>query len=192
MKELTTRLRISLVDIEPRIWRRVEVPLAMKLDEVHEVIQVVMGWWDYHLHAFYIGKRTYGPSFPQDAFGDTEDESRVPLSWIVDHGIKKIRYVYDFGDYWVHEISIGVKRIGADDIDYPVFLGGENSSPPEDTGGPFGYYGYLEAISDPNHEEHEAMLEWNGADFDPTFVDETLIAEKIGAIATRRKGTDKS
>ena len=187
MKEPTTRLRISLVDIEPRIWRRVEVPLAMTLDEVHQVIQVVMGWWDYHLHEFQIGSETYGPTFPKDEYGDTEDERMVPLSSIVDHGIKKIRYVYDFGDDWVHEISIGVERIGADDIDYPVFLGGENNCPPEDVGGPSGYQDYLEAISDPNHEEHEAMLKWNGKDFEPTFVDEARIIEKIGAIATLRK-----
>ena len=187
MKEPTTRLRISLVDIEPRIWRRVELPLAMTLNEVHQVIQVVMGWSDYHLHEFNIGSATYGPSFPKDEFGDTEDERMLTLSSIVDQGIKKIRYVYDFGDNWVHEISIGAKRIGADDIDYPVFLGGENSCPPEDVGGPLRYDDYLEAISDPNHEEHGAMLEWNGEDFDPLFVDEARITEKFRAIATLRK-----
>ena len=38
----------------------------------------------------------------------------------------------------------------------------------EDVGGPPGYSEFLQAINDPAHEEHDAMLEWCGGSFDPT------------------------
>jgi hypothetical protein len=44
------QVRIALLDIEPAIWRRVLVPADTTLDQLHEVIQAVFGWWNNHLH----------------------------------------------------------------------------------------------------------------------------------------------
>jgi hypothetical protein len=52
----------------------------------------------------------------------------------------------------------------------PLCLEGERACPPEDCGGPPGYGNYLDAIADPQHEQHEEMLEWRGP-FDPSTFD---------------------
>jgi Plasmid pRiA4b ORF-3-like protein len=76
-------------------------------------------------------------------------------------------YTYDFGDGWEHTIS--VEKVLAPDpgVAYPVCTAGKLSGPPEDCGGLYGYYNLLEAIRDPDHEEHEEMLEWIGGEIDP-------------------------
>ena len=186
MKEPTTRLRITLADVSPKVWRRVEVPLSTRLSELHQVIQVVMGWWDYHLYEFQVGEERFGRPSIED-YIELRDDDAVSLKSLIDQNVSRFIYIYDFGDYWKHEIRIGTKRMGASDIDYPVFLGGENNCPPEDVGGPFGYKDYLSAISDPHHEEHESMIEWNGEGFDPSFVDEAFINEQLELISKLRK-----
>jgi hypothetical protein len=53
---------------------------------------------------------------------------------------------------------------------YPVCIKGSRACPPEDVGGPWGYMSYLEAIADPDHEQHEEFLDWRGQ-FDPEVFD---------------------
>ena len=186
MEEPTSRIRISLVDVSPQVWRRVEVPLETTLGELHLVVQVVMGWWDYHLYVFQVGSERYGRPSPED-YDEISDDNVVSLESLIDRNISQFSYVYDFGDHWEHKIEIGPKRIGAANIDYPVFLGGKNNCPPEDVGGPHGYEQYLSAISDPSHEDHESMLEWRGEGFDPSFVNAAFIHEKLHFISEFRK-----
>ncbi len=186
MQEPTSRLRISLAGVSPQVWRRVEVPLTTTLGELHLVIQVVMGWWDYHLYKFQVGGIRYGRPSPED-YDEIKDDKVVSLESLIDQNISQFSYVYDFGDYWEHKIEIGPKRIGAADIDYPVFLGGKNTRPPEDVGGPFGYKDYLTAISDPNHEDHKSMVEWNGEGFDPSFLNEAFINVQLHLFSKLRK-----
>ena len=59
MKERFYLLKIQLLDIEPTIWRRFVVPAGITLDRLHDVIQIVMGWTDSHLHEFTIGNKRY-------------------------------------------------------------------------------------------------------------------------------------
>lgn len=65
----------------------------------------------------------------------------------------------------------------------PLCLAGANACPPEDVGGPPGYIDFLEAISDPNHPDHEDMLDWCGGDFDPTAFD----TERVNKLLQRIK-----
>ena len=44
------QLKIMLKGSKPPIWRRVQVRAEMTLAQLHEVIQIVMGWTDSHLH----------------------------------------------------------------------------------------------------------------------------------------------
>jgi Plasmid pRiA4b ORF-3-like protein len=55
MKDLIIRVSITLLDVDPAIWRRIEAPANVTLEGLHDVIQVVMGWADHHLHHFQIG-----------------------------------------------------------------------------------------------------------------------------------------
>jgi len=54
------RLNLTLVDVEPPVWREVVVPGAWHLGKLHEVIQVAMGWGDAHLHEFAAGELRWG------------------------------------------------------------------------------------------------------------------------------------
>ncbi|WP_244413033.1 plasmid pRiA4b ORF-3 family protein [Ancylobacter novellus] len=71
-------------------------------------------------------------------------------------------------------------------IDYPRYIDGERRAPPEDVGGIPGFEIFLEAIADPNQEEHEDLMRWYGAPFDPALIDEQLIRARIAKLARRR------
>ena len=50
MKHSIYHLRITLRDTKPSIWRRLAVPANVTLEQLHEVIQIAMGWTNSHLH----------------------------------------------------------------------------------------------------------------------------------------------
>jgi len=174
-------LKIRLLDLEPAIWRRFSVSGDIKLNELHEVIQVVMGWMGGHLHEFQIGNQLYEcPEFDSD-FEDSEaaDEREVRLSDVVKKTGTRFAYVYDFGDDWQHELLVETISSPKKGVKYPVCLEGERSCPPEDCGGPWGYMDFLEAILNPHHEEHDYLLEWIGGSFDPEEFDIGPINEQL-------------
>ena len=165
-------LEIWLADIAPRIWRRFAVSANIKLPRLHDVIQNVMGWDDCHLHAFMTEGERYTNPYPDfDMDEDTLDERKAKLTDLVFRPKDRFVYEYDFGDSWNHVVE--VVSIGPPDqgVKYPVCLAGGRACPPEDCGGPWGYENFLEAIQDPDHEEHEELLEWAGGEFDPERFD---------------------
>jgi hypothetical protein len=159
------QFRINLKNIEPSIWRRIQVR-DCTLEELHEHIQAAMGWENYHLHQFTINGVEYGPVAPDAMpFGpEFEDETRVLLSDVLAKKSKRIHfgYTYDFGDDWHHEILFEGNPEVIGQQKYPVCLEGERACPPEDIGGPWGFADYLVALADPSNERHAEMLEWRG------------------------------
>jgi len=99
------------------------------------------------------------------------DEETVKLHEVVNRLETRLRYIYDFGDSWQHEVE--VKRIGPPDstVRYPTCLAGERACPPEDCGGVGGYADLLEVLSDPSHDQHEELLEWVGRQYNPELLD---------------------
>jgi hypothetical protein len=169
-------LKITIQDIKPPIWRRVQVT-DCSLAKLHDIIQTCMGWDGCHLHAFEIGGEQYGEPDP-DGMMETEDERKAKLSQVVARGFKKFSYVYDFGDNWDHIIQVEKVLPAEPGVRYPRCMDGKRACPPEDCGGPWGYGDFLEAIHNPEHAEHEDMLEWVGSKFDP---------EKFNIEAVNRK-----
>ncbi len=171
--DLLFQFKITLLDIKPAIWRRIQVR-DCTLGDLHEFIQGAMGWWNFHLHQFDIYGEQYGPSSLDDIDFDLEviDEESVRLSDLLPISGKKTRwmYEYDFGDDWRHEILFEGYPPVEKGTKYPICLEGERACPPEDCGGPWGFPNYLKAIADPEHEEHDELLEWGGA-FDPEAFD---------------------
>jgi hypothetical protein len=162
------QLKVTLRDIHPPIWRRIQVWEDASLAQLHRILQIVVGWEDCHLHEFVIGRRVYSVPDPDDDLYERKviDESRVQLREVVPRIGTQFEYRYDFGDSWRHDLlleAIVLPDLGAQ---HPRCLAGERSAPPEDVGGSSGYEDYLEAMADPEHEEHENMLEWRGP-FDP-------------------------
>lgn len=162
------QLHIRLRDIEPAIWRRIHVWEDTKLPQLHRILQMLFNWEDYHLHDFVVGRRVYSVPDSDDDFNERKviDEKGVPLNRIIDRVGDTFVYAYDFGDDWQHDVLLDAILLPESDTFYPLCIAGARNGPPEDAGGPGGYADYLEALSDPGHEEHENMLAWRGP-FDP-------------------------
>jgi hypothetical protein len=166
------QFKITLLDTAPPIWRRIQVQ-DCSLDKLHEHIQTAMGWTNSHLHQFRIGEAYFGdPMLMEESFGDIEykNSTTTLLSDILptDGTTFSFEYEYDFGDSWRHEIRFeGAREVGPA-VHSPCCVEGERACPPEDAGGVDSFAGFLEAIADPDHEEHDTLLEWVGGKFDPT------------------------
>ena len=190
MIEQVARIRIELRELEPMIWRRVDVPLSSTLEALHHIIQAAFRWQDYHLYEFNVGERVYGVPLDGDAFDDRKihKASAIRLKTVVERGVDRFLYVYDFGDDWRHDVIVEEVRDGAGDAEYPAFVDGARRCPPEDVGGPPGFMEFLEVVLDPGHEEHARMTEWYGGPFDPEDIDETCIRSVLKMYAARRRG----
>jgi hypothetical protein len=190
MSDAIVRLKIVLADTEPPIWRRVEVPVALTLKDLHAVIQAAMGWQDYHLYQFHVGRQAIaGPGMGGEGFGvpRTIGAGRIRLDELAANGIKRFVYVYDMGDGWEHRLQIE-KLLAADPAaSYPRLVDGALRCPPEDVGGIPGFYEFLEAIANPGHPDHDDRIEWYGGPFDPAEMDTARINKDLARIAIRRK-----
>ena len=162
-EEQAVQLTVTLRDIEPAIWRRLVVPASLTLRELHAVIQTAMGWQDYHLHLFEVDGVLYGDveEIQTDPLGDEETFTVGQAA----KAVRNVRYEYDFGDSWDHDIAIEhvVSSVG---VGTPHLIDGARACPPEDCGGPWGYRHLLEVLDDPSHDEHEMMLQWVEGAFD--------------------------
>ncbi len=165
------QLKITLQGAKPPIWRRVLVPDSIRLDEFHELIQIVMGWENCHLHQFYCNGTLYG--IPNDEFDDfeLEDETHYKLSQLLTAEKNSLNYEYDMGDGWEHKIVLEKILPFDSKADLPQCIKGKRACPPEDCGGIWGYESLLEILGNKKHPEHEDMLEWLGGDFDPDYFD---------------------
>lgn len=161
------QFRITLLETQPPIWRRIQVR-DCTLDKFHERIQTAMGWTNSHLHEFNINGIRYGdPQLLDEGFdheANDVDSTQARLSEIVPRSGKRFRfrYEYDFGDGWRHEVLFEGCLPAEKGQRYPVCVEGERACPPEDVGGIWGYFDYLKALADPDHERHAEMLQWRG------------------------------
>jgi hypothetical protein len=165
------RLRITLNEIMPTIWRQIEILSNASFWDLHVAIQDSMGWLDCHLHEFLVTDRgnELRVGIPDDSgWGEPlipgwERELSTALSAAGD----RVGYTYDFGDGWEHEVILEAIESEQPGVVYPRCIAGGRRCPPEDCGGPWGYERLLEVLADPNHEEHAELLEWVGGRFDP-------------------------
>ena len=155
------QIKVTLKGSKPPIWRRMQITSDTTLAKLHRILQRVMGWEGSHLYQFVTGGIAYGdPSMLGEL--DAEDARTVTLAALMRGEKSKLLYEYDFGDSWEHELLVE-KILPLDEGKrYPVCLTGKRACPPEDCGGVWGYVSFLEAIHDPEHPEHEEMLEWIG------------------------------
>ena len=166
------QLKVTLNDIKPPIWRRIQVRGDVTLFKLHKILQAVMEWEDYHLHQFTVGEDYYAIPSPDDPWPmETKNEKRAKLFQVAPAEKARFVYEYDFGDSWYHDILVEKILHPEERQKHPVCQAGKRSGPPEDCGGIGGYYEFLEAISNPKHLNHEDMLDWSGGDFDPERFD---------------------
>ncbi|HJO63836.1 MAG TPA: plasmid pRiA4b ORF-3 family protein [Sphingomonas sanguinis] len=184
--ETIARLHIVLDDIEPVIWRRVDVPVTASLKMVHDIVQAAMGWANCHLWHFEAGDRRYGipdRMWPESCMTAAKN---VKLAALIDWGVRGLVYTYDMGDDWRHTIIIESVGPGEPDVKYPRFVDGEWCCPPEDVGGLPGFEMFLDARADPSHEDHDRLREWYGTPYHAADIDERFTRRAVAAIAIRR------
>jgi len=132
------------------------------LTRLHQAIQIAFGWQDYHLHAFHIHGEDYAP--PDRENGPGTNSEKVALNKLGFRLKTKIKYRYDFGDCWDHQILVEGHLLLEEPASVPVCLGGQRACPPEDCGGTPGYQEMLDAFQDPEHPSHDEFKQWLGVD----------------------------
>ncbi|MDR3576128.1 MAG: plasmid pRiA4b ORF-3 family protein [Anaerolineaceae bacterium] len=174
------QIKVTLNSIRPPIWRRILVPDKITLLDLHDVIQDVFGWLNYHLHEFTIRDESYGDP-ANDEFGELEiqDETKIKLRKLGFTKGSRFTYEYDFGDSWEHILVVEKVLPFEKGMKLPQCIKGKRACPPEDVGGPWGYEGFLEAINDPRNEEHDSYLEWVGGEFDSEAFDLDIINQRL-------------
>jgi Plasmid pRiA4b ORF-3-like protein len=106
-------VRIELRHTDPLIWRQVEVPTSITLKVLHDIIQAVMGWFDYHFWEFTIGKQRYGLPMEDDCgTAPLTAAEKVRLRDVLKSRRTIIDYMYDFGDGWEHRLTVTGVRTG--------------------------------------------------------------------------------
>jgi Plasmid pRiA4b ORF-3-like protein len=185
---LVYQVKITLRDVsKPPVWRRVLVRAGITLRDVHEVIQQAMGWENCHMHVFSTGWQEYGSPDPE--LGHASDK-KARLSEVLAVPGDRLRYTYDFGDDWEHDIVLEEIRSTEPGKAYPVCVAGKGACPPEDCGGAWGYASLKEILASPSHEEHEEMLDWlsldSAAEFDPSELSLTGVNDRLGRLVKTR------
>jgi hypothetical protein len=172
------QLKLTLLEINPPIWRRLQVSSAINLRRLHDVIQEAMGWTQSHLYRFEINGVEFGEPDPE--FGlPIRSAKATQLRKIAPEAGSTFLYEYDFGDSWEHQILVEQVLTPEHGVAYPRCVAGERACPPEDSGGVWGYEEFLRAIRNHRHPEHRAMLEWVGGSFDPEAFDLRSVNDKL-------------
>ena len=160
------QFKIELAEIEPTIWRVIQVPSKYTFWDLHVAIQDAMGWLDYHLHVFRMKmphKKSYTEiGIPHEDF----DDDKILPGWqifIADYFTepgKSAIYDYDFGDSWSHYVLLEGILLKEKGVKYPICIQGERACPVEDCGGVPGYYNMVEILANPKHPEYMEYIEW--------------------------------
>jgi hypothetical protein len=188
-------LKVTLANVRPAVWRRIEVPAAIRLDHLHHTLQKAMGWEDSHLHQFVFTAKPNLPSradlkksrlnlrkldlaeirgvhvysLPEFDLHDAEDETQTTLEELAQPR-SKFTYVYDLGDDWIHTIDVEKISAPAKGVKYPRCIDGQGACPPEDSGGPIGYAMKLKDRANKKSAGHAFAKQWLGK-FDPDHFD---------------------
>lgn len=185
------RLKIELCDISPAIWREFIIPSDLTLENLHVVIQTVMGWTDSHLHQFIKDNTGYTVRYESvDYWEELEclDYKGMKISDLLCNKGSAIQYLYDLGDYWMHSLEL-LEIIDYPSIEAPVntniryleCLAGERRCPPEDCGGISGFYEIMEVLENPSHEEYESYIIWLGEGYDSEHFDLDSVNNKLSS-----------
>jgi hypothetical protein len=166
------QFKVTLRGIRPPIWRRFQVYNNITFYEFHQVLQEVMGWYNAHLHAFDLdGWQITDAETLAEGWVNGEDERKARLNKYIKQEKQKIRYQYDFGDSWDHDVLLEKILPVEANVHYPRCLKGKRACPPEDCGGVWGYADLLKLMADKDNPEREEFLDWLGGEIDPEEFD---------------------
>ena len=164
---MTFQFKIQIKNIKkPPVWRRIVVPAKISFELFHEIIQEAFGWMEIHMYSFspggygtepWIEKNDEEGDYP--IFKDSLSATTTLLSDIFKAEGDTFTYIYDYGDDWIHKITL--EKIDRLNIALSAkLLDGKGICPPEDCGGPWGYEHLKKVITDKNHPEFQDYKNW--------------------------------
>jgi len=175
--DVIVQIKIKLLGVsKPPVWRRLQLRADTRLDHLHDIIVAAFGWQDYHMHVFTSGPEKFG--MPDPELGHA-DERQISLGELIGGIGDRLRYTYDFGDDWEHEIVVEDLLDADPDTHYPLLAAAKGACPPEDCGGPWGYAELKDILADPSHDQHQEMLDWLGLDITSAFDPNAIATDQI-------------
>lgn len=198
MPKMVYQLKVTLQDIEPLIWRRIQVPSTYTFWELHSAIQDSFAWNHSHQHQFRVKDKNtkteiiFGTLTDEDIIDEiiTLPEWKAKVSEYLNHLCHKMIYIYDFCDDWEHTIELEDVLPAKQDVIYPRCLKGKRNSPPDDCGGAWGYDDMLRVLANPEYKQYKKTRElvesmkggpFHSEHFDPkevVFEDPVVILKK--------------
>jgi hypothetical protein len=169
-------LRVTIRHIEPPVWREISVPDDFTLMQLHRTLQMVFSWLDYHLFEFHVGTRRFEAAHAE---AEGEDAAGLRLRDLELRRGSSLLYIYDFGDFWEHDIVVrNIEVIMPTDPtrSFVYVTDGARAAPPEDAGGPDGYDRILAIFAgQADGEDTEDVRGWLGPNFDPELFDRRAV-----------------
>ncbi|MEP7109567.1 MAG: plasmid pRiA4b ORF-3 family protein [Ferruginibacter sp.] len=181
MREII-QLTVSLQHSNPLIWRSILVNKETSFFELHHIIQIAMGWKNYHLFEFNLdGYRVGMIEENEDGCSSNQlfDATKTLLTDILSLEKDSFLYNYDFGDGWLHEIELEQLLEKEDKVNYPTCIFGQLNCPPEDCGGIYGFHTMLKILQDTKHPENIEMRNWVGKKYDPEIFEPSKINKQL-------------
>jgi len=190
MSEKVVGVRIALRDVDPKIWRRVQLPTWVSLTTLHDVIELAFGWDGTHMAAFVVNREWYMASFGWGNFDENEPSSEdLSLQDVIDIKARGVRYIYDFGESWEHTITFGKVQTVDTPMEFPMLLGGARAAPLEDCGGLGTYYEYMNMLNSPDDydrlykDDDSHPVHWmKENDYDPERFDKDGLRKELQEI----------
>jgi len=180
----TLTFHLKLIGTEPLVTRTFKVSAESSLYILHHIIQVVMGWENYHLYQFEVGDLVIADKrlWDEDEMEPITDVKEVSVGDVfTEVGIAAV-YEYDFGDGWMHHLELVDRSIHPTQEVLPLIISGENACPPEDCGGIHGYKELLEVLKNPKHPEYRETKVWVGSTFNPTIFSVDACNRELGKL----------
>jgi hypothetical protein len=176
-------LRLTLLDVSPTVWRRLRLPAAATLADLHAALQAAFGWHDRGLHQItdWSGRAYTDRALDPDAPEDVLDAGATAVADVLPAKGDRLRYEYDFNDEWEVEV-VRERDPRGEGVARPFLVAGERAAPPEGCGGPHDYEELLAALADPAHAEHQELRAWLPDDFDPERCDGAEIRRRLRAL----------
>jgi len=188
-------LKIELLGTEnPKVSRTISIPPNITFHQLHLIIQEAFGWRDSHLYQFSEnGFRSLinigSPHDEESALNAAKVSAEAILFKMYNsHAFdperaQKLKYIYDFGDDWEHEITV----IGFDRTSNgkPNVKDGSGACPPEDCGGIHGFADLKSSLKTgkPSEMHGESWIPWlEGCDYenyDPEVFDLKVAQKRV-------------
>ena len=189
----TLTFHLKLIGTEPLVTRTFKVSSESSMYVLHHIIQVVMGWNNYHLYQFEVGDLVIADKrlWDEEEMGPITDVKDVSVGEVFTKVGTTAVYEYDFGDGWMHHLELVDRSTHPTQEVLPLVISGENACPPEDCGGIHGYKKLLEVLKSPINPEYRETKVWVGSKFNPTKFSSDECNKELGKLNTYIKEYEK-